>query len=104
MIAGTVDRLLVADDVVRLVDYKTGRQVPVDAGAVPPYHLAQMAAYRAALRVQFPGRRVDAALLYTAGPRLIELPDDLLDAVEPGFALDGAKLGGRPQYSRTSPP
>ena len=27
-----------------------------------------------------PGRAIEAALLYTAGPRLIALPDDLLDA------------------------
>jgi ATP-dependent helicase/nuclease subunit A len=32
-----------------------------------------MAAYAEALRVIFPGREVRAALLYTAGPKLIEL-------------------------------
>ena len=33
-----------------------------------------MDAYLAALRVIFPGRDVSAALLYTAGPKLFELP------------------------------
>jgi len=33
-----------------------------------------MAAYAEALRVIFPGKTVRAALLYTAGPRLFELP------------------------------
>jgi ATP-dependent helicase/nuclease subunit A len=32
-----------------------------------------MSAYAEALRVIFPGRQVSAALLYTAGPKLIEL-------------------------------
>jgi ATP-dependent helicase/nuclease subunit A len=32
-----------------------------------------MDAYVEALRIIFPGRHVDAALLYTAGPKLIEL-------------------------------
>ena len=86
VIAGTVDRLLVADGVVRVVDYKTGRHAPADADAVPPYHLRQMAAYRAALRVIFPDARVETALLYTAAPRLIALPDALLDAVKPDLA------------------
>ena len=36
-------------------------------------HRAQMQAYVEALRVIFPGRRVSASLLYTAGPKLIEL-------------------------------
>ena len=40
---------------------------------VPRAHLAQMAAYAEALRVIFPGRDVAAALLYTAGPRLVSL-------------------------------
>jgi ATP-dependent helicase/nuclease subunit A len=33
-----------------------------------------MEAYAEALRVIFPGRRIEASLLYTAGPRLITLP------------------------------
>ena len=37
---------------------------------IPAAHLRQMAAYRAALRVIFPGRPVEAALLYTAAPVL----------------------------------
>jgi ATP-dependent helicase/nuclease subunit A len=78
VIAGTVDRLLVDATRVLVVDFKTGARVPDTAAAVPVYYLRQMAAYVAALRVIFPGRRVEAALLFTAGPRLIALPDALL--------------------------
>ena len=53
-----------------------------------------MAAYRDALRVIFPGRRVAAALLYTAAPRLIDLDDVLLDAHKPGLAATKANLPG----------
>jgi ATP-dependent helicase/nuclease subunit A len=84
VIAGTVDRLLVSDDVVSVIDFKTGGQVPEGADAVPLAYVKQMAAYRAALRVIFPGRRVEAALLYTSGPRLITLSEDLLEAHRPG--------------------
>jgi ATP-dependent helicase/nuclease subunit A len=73
VVAGTVDRLLVEPARVRVVDFKTGIRVPVSAAEVPPAHLAQMTAYANALRMIFPGRKVDAALLYTAGPQLIEL-------------------------------
>ncbi|HXC75106.1 MAG TPA: double-strand break repair helicase AddA [Sphingomicrobium sp.] len=72
VIAGTVDRLLVEDSRVSVVDFKTGR-VPDSDAAVPPSHRAQMQAYADALRVIFPGRAVRAALLYTAAPKLIEL-------------------------------
>ena len=73
VVAGTVDRLLVRDDVVRVVDFKTGRAVPAAKADVPTYHRTQMEAYAKALGVIFPGRRIEASLLYTSGPRLIEL-------------------------------
>ncbi|HEU0310049.1 MAG TPA: double-strand break repair helicase AddA, partial [Sphingomicrobium sp.] len=74
VIAGTVDRLCIAADRVRVVDFKTGRNVPFDLDAIPPAHRAQMEAYVDALKVIFPGRSVEASLLYTSGPRLITLP------------------------------
>jgi ATP-dependent helicase/nuclease subunit A len=74
VIAGTVDRLCVGDTLVRVIDFKTGRAVPASAAAVPPGHVAQMGAYAEALGVIFPGRRIEAALLYTHGPTLITLP------------------------------
>ena len=73
VIAGTADRLLIEDSRVSVLDFKTGR-VPASASSIPASHLAQMNAYSEALRVIFPGRDVRAALLYTAGPQLFELP------------------------------
>ncbi|HXG81121.1 MAG TPA: double-strand break repair helicase AddA [Sphingomicrobium sp.] len=73
VIAGTVDRLCIGADLVRVVDFKTGRNVPADVSAIPPAHRAQMEAYAQALSVIFPGRRVEASLLYTSGPKLITL-------------------------------
>lgn len=70
VIAGTVDRILVADSIVSVIDFKTGR-VPAGDADIPNAHRAQMNAYAEALRVIFPGRRVSASLLYTAAPKLI---------------------------------
>jgi ATP-dependent helicase/nuclease subunit A len=85
VIAGTVDRLLVEPDRVRVIDFKTGRRVPLGLDEVPVFHLRQMAAYAEALRVIFPGRRIEAALLYTAAPRLFDLPENVLSPHKPGF-------------------
>ncbi len=87
VIAGTVDRLLVEADRVRVVDFKTGRRVPDSLEEVPVFHLRQMAAYVEALRVIFPGRRVEAALLYTAGPMLFDLADPVLISHKPNFVI-----------------
>ncbi|WP_423142203.1 double-strand break repair helicase AddA [Parablastomonas sp. CN1-191] len=86
VIAGTVDRLVVSPERVRIVDYKTARRVPADAGAVPGAILRQMGAYAAALAAIYPDRRIEAALLYTAAPRLIEIDAAALAAHKPGLA------------------
>ncbi|SFN77082.1 double-strand break repair helicase AddA [Sphingomonas sp. OK281] len=85
VVSGTVDRLLIEPDRVRVVDFKTGRRAPRSVDDVPEYHLKQMAAYAEALSVIFPGRSVEAALLYTAGPRLIVLNDETLAANKPHY-------------------
>ena len=86
VIAGTVDRLLVTDTHVEIVDFKTGRRVPASVEAIPPQHLRQMAAYAAVLRGVFPDHDVRASLLYSEGPVLHRLPPPLLDLHKPSFA------------------
>ncbi len=85
VVAGTVDRLIIRDDVIEVVDFKTGRRVPDDIDAIPLGYRRQMAAYVAALRVVFPGRPVRASLLYTAGPRWFAFDEAELDRDKPGF-------------------
>lgn len=86
VIAGTVDRLRVTDAHVDIIDFKSGKFVPADEGAVQPAYLRQMAAYVAAMQVIFPGRTVTAALLFSAGPRLISLSSAVIDANKPALA------------------
>jgi ATP-dependent helicase/nuclease subunit A len=79
VVSGQVDRLLVTAGEVLVIDYKTDRPPPADPAAVAPVYLRQMAAYRAALACIYPGRRIRCALLWTDGPRLMELDSRLLD-------------------------
>ncbi|WP_118857294.1 double-strand break repair helicase AddA [Sphingomonas mesophila] len=74
VIAGAVDRLLVDSTRVRLIDFKTGTNVPSGPDSLPRAHRLQMEAYRDALAVIFPDRTIDAALLYTAGPKILAVP------------------------------
>ena len=85
VVAGTIDRLLIRDDLVRLVDFKTSRRPPESITQVPRGILRQMAAYAAALNATFPGRRIEAALLYTATPQLIALDEETIAAHKPGL-------------------
>lgn len=83
IIAGQVDRLAVTPAQVIVVDYKTNRPVPPRPREAPVAYLKQMSAYRALLRRIYPGRKIRCVLLWTAGPKLMPLPDALLDAHEP---------------------
>ncbi len=82
-ISGQIDRLVVADDAVTVVDFKTNRPPPESEDDVSPAYLRQMAAYRWAVRKIYPDREVAAVLLWTAGPRLMRLSAGILDAYAP---------------------
>ena len=78
-VSGRVDRLAVTADEVLVVDYKTNRPVPVEP---PREYVRQLAVYRALLREIYPGRTVEAAILWTDGPILAPLAGDMLNRAE----------------------
>ncbi len=89
MVAGTIDRLLIEPTRIRVIDFKTARRPPGSLAQVPVSALRQMAAYAAALEAAYPGRAVQAALLYTQVPSMIEIPAHVLSAHKP--QLSGAE-------------
>ena len=82
-IAGQIDRLVVMEDEILIVDYKTLRPKPASDDEVPPAYLRQLAAYRAAIAQIYPGRAVTCALLWTDGPLLMPISPALLDRWAP---------------------
>jgi ATP-dependent helicase/nuclease subunit A len=75
VVTGRIDRLLVQDGHVWIVDFKTTRKVPEKASMVTLSELRQMAHYLAAMQRIFPDHGVTAALLYTHAPAMIELSE-----------------------------
>jgi ATP-dependent helicase/nuclease subunit A len=94
VIAGTADRLLVELDRVLVVDFKTARRPPQGLADMPRSTLRQMAAYSAALGVIYPGRRIEAAVLYTQTPLLVPVPDEALAAHKAGLATGEESFAG----------
>jgi ATP-dependent helicase/nuclease subunit A len=76
---GQIDRLIEFSDEILIVDYKTNRPPPLQVERVAPAYLFQLAAYRLALAAIYPGRTLKAALLWTATPRIMQVPDELLN-------------------------
>jgi ATP-dependent helicase/nuclease subunit A len=88
-VSGRVDRMRVAPDRVLVVDFKTNRPAPRTVEQADPAYVLQMAVYAAVLRAIFPGRRIETALVWTDGPRLMPIPEAVM-----AEALAGMKRGG----------
>jgi ATP-dependent helicase/nuclease subunit A len=65
---------------VLFADIKTNRPPPTRVEDVPRVYRRQMALYRALLTGIYADRPVRGFLLWTDGPRLMEVPAALLDA------------------------
>ena len=83
VVSGQVDRLLVTEQAVTLLDFKSDRPPPTAAEEVSAVYYRQMAAYRAAVQSIYPDRPVRCALLWTDGPQLMVLNDALLERHAP---------------------
>jgi ATP-dependent helicase/nuclease subunit A len=77
-ISGRVDRLLVEAGRVLVVDFKTNRPAPARVEDADPNYILQMAIYAAVLAEIYPGRTIEAALVWTDGPRLMPVPEPLM--------------------------
>ncbi|MGF9566353.1 double-strand break repair helicase AddA [Neorhizobium sp. JUb45] len=77
-VSGRIDRLVVNDSRVMIMDYKTNRNPPGSQEQTPFSHRAQLAIYREILAPLYPGRAIDCVLVYTESGHVIRLSDDLL--------------------------
>jgi ATP-dependent helicase/nuclease subunit A len=76
-IAGRIDRLIVDERGVLVVDYKSDAAVPDRADQVPGNYLAQLGLYALVAGQLFPGQEVRAAILWTSLESLMNLPSGL---------------------------
>jgi len=79
---GQIDRLVILENDLLILDYKTNRPPPSTEADVAPAYVEQLAAYRLALKDLFPGKALRAALLWTDGPHLMEISSTSLDKAE----------------------
>lgn len=79
-LSGQIDRLVVENERVWVLDYKTNRPPPERPEDVPRAYLRQMRAYRDAIAGVYPGRQIVCGLFWTDGTRLMILPDDVMNS------------------------
>ena len=74
---------------VLVCDFKTNRPSPARIEDADPAYLVQMAVYTAVLRGVFPGRRIEAALVWTDGPKLMPVPEIIVEQTLARLRADG---------------
>lgn len=85
VVNGRIDRLVVTPERVLVVDYKTNRPAPDRIENADPAYVTQMATYVAVLKRLYPDRPVEAALVWTDGPKLMPVPQGLMDEALAGL-------------------
>ncbi len=78
-INGQIDRLCVFGDRVLIIDYKTDRNYPQNPEKVSDQYLIQMAIYQQLVADIYPNKSVECSLLWTSGPYIMSIPQDLLN-------------------------
>jgi len=80
LVSGQIDRLVVTDNDVLIVDFKTNHSPPRTAAEAPRGYVRQLALYRAVLSRLYPQCAVRAALLWTETTEFMEIFAPALDA------------------------
>jgi ATP-dependent helicase/nuclease subunit A len=87
---GIIDRLIVTDDKVTAVDFKTNRTVPDHEDQTPEGLLRQMGAYHAMLCRIYPDKRVETGILWTRTATYMPLSEErVTQALVRARHLDG---------------
>ena len=81
-LSGRIDRLLINEDNLIIVDFKTNKIVPQTTKEIPLAYRKQMAIYRKILSGIYPNHYIRCAILWVNEPTLMELSADYLDSVK----------------------
>ena len=79
LVSGQIDRLIISDNQVNIIDYKTNWHIPENPAQTPLEYLAQLALYKELIGRIHPDKQIHCALLWTRGPHLMPVPSGLMD-------------------------
>ena len=75
---GIIDRLVIGNDAIQIVDFKSNAAVPDTADQIPEGILRQLGAYAEACAQIYPDRQIETAVLWTKTATLMIVPLDIV--------------------------
>ena len=102
---GQVDRLVVTNDEVWIIDYKSNAKIPDTLKDVPDLYAVQMAAYQHVMQQVYPDKKIRCALLWTRTPKLQELSAASLKraAKKIGLKIDAVASDPKTKTRKSAP-
>jgi len=79
LISGQIDRLIVMQNKIHVLDYKSNQSVPTTPQNAPAEYITQLALYREMVRQIYPEKHVECSLLWTQTPEIMQIRDEMLD-------------------------
>jgi ATP-dependent helicase/nuclease subunit A len=79
MIRGRIDRIVLMDGLVVIIDYKTNQVVPSYCDAIPAQYVGQMALYRNLVQALYPDKRIACKLVWTQAGEVMDVSDLQMD-------------------------
>jgi len=73
LISGQIDRLLITDSEILIIDFKSNRPPPTEPANIPKIYKNQLKSYADTLKSIYPDRKIHCALLWTDGPNLMPI-------------------------------
>ncbi|MDZ4323155.1 MAG: PD-(D/E)XK nuclease family protein, partial [Alphaproteobacteria bacterium] len=86
-VSGQIDRLVIMEEQILIIDYKTHREAPSKLEDIPPSILKQMAIYCDIAAAIYPEYTLSCGILWTSLPRFDVLPHELLKGFTSGPGL-----------------
>ena len=77
-VSGIIDRLIIGDTSIQIVDFKTNRVVPNAPETIPEGVLRQLGAYAEAMSQIYPDHEIEVAVLWTQTAVLMPVPLDIV--------------------------
>lgn len=78
MISGVIDRLVVLENKVLVLDYKTDPIIPKEVSQIPKKYIKQMSAYLQVLEQIYPDKIIECAILWVFAPKLQKIDNFIL--------------------------
>ena len=73
VVSGRIDRLVIEDDYIMIVDYKTNRKPPSKKEDIDQSYIKQLDAYKAVLNDIYPNHKINCAIIWTEKPEIMFL-------------------------------